>query len=126
MVTWWRRRWPLAKQGKGKNKFVQNQRELNKITKAAMIKASLTIDVMTAEIDQLRMSLVGERAQVLFYLDVASRPRLMNSPTPLFFDQEDSIKEQYIKNAIIDLKGEDGKTLNPEKQIVLPPGSSIQ
>lgn len=91
-----------------------------------MIKASLTIDVMTAEIDQLRMSLVGERAQVLFYLDVASRPRLMNSPTPLFFDQEDSIKEQYIKNAIIDLKGEDGKTLNPEKQIVLPPGSSIQ
>jgi len=74
--------------------------------KKAMAAASEAIDRLTQEVQALQRIIIAERAQLIYYTDVAlkyARREILDVALPGWLDQPDEVKEPYIQRAVAEL-----------------------
>jgi len=74
--------------------------------KRAMAAASQAIDRLTQETQALQRIIIAERAQLIFYTEIAlkyARREMLDVAVPNWMAQADQVKESFIKRAVEEL-----------------------
>lgn len=119
------------KGAKGQRRQLQKQKQLTAAeVRKAMLEASKAIDELSQELNALRRVLIAERAQVIYYTEMAlgySKRTIVEPVLKGFLQLTEEQRMAYTKQAVQELSSETGEEkITPHKGVLLTDGETVQ